>query len=124
MLSRRLYKALQRYWAKTVPHPRRWLLPGQDPDQPVSATTIQEIFTKAKKKAGITKRASVHTLRHSFATHLLEDGTNLIVIQRLLGHRSLRSTLVYVHVAHNLISSAVSSVDTLIPLVKNEEVNS
>ena len=124
MLSKRLHKVLRKYWAMTVPHPQRWLFPGKNPEQPVSRTTIQTIFTKARKKAGITKRASVHTLRHSFATHLLEDGTNLIVIQRLLGHRSLRSTLIYVHVARNLITSAVSPLDTLIPLVKNEEEKS
>ncbi len=114
MLSKRLHKALRLYWAKTVPHPQRWLFPGKDPDQPVSATTIQEIFAKARKKAGITKRASVHTLRHSFATHLLEDGTNLIVIQRLLGHQSLRSTLIYVHVARTMVASAQSPLDTLV----------
>ena len=121
MLSKQLHKVLRKYWVETVPHPRRWLFPGNNPEQPVSRTTIQEVFMKARKKAGITKRASVHTLRHSFATHLLEDGTNLIVIQRLLGHRSLRSTLIYVHVARNLITSAVSPLDTLILLVKNEE---
>jgi|TARA_Y100000294_G_scaffold75067_1_gene70733 site-specific recombinase XerD len=120
MLSRRLYKALRLYWAKTVPHPQRWLFPGKNPEQPVSRTTIQEIFTKARKKAGITKRASVHTLRHSFATHLLEDGTNLIVIQRLLGHRSLRSTLIYVHVARTMVASAKSPLDTLVLTSKNE----
>ncbi len=121
MLSKRLHNVLRKYWAKTVPHPQRWLFPGQNPEQPVSETTVRKIFMKAKSRAGISKRATVHTLRHSFATHLLEDGTNLVVIQRLLGHTSLRSTLVYVHVARNMITSAVSPLDTLILLVKNEE---
>ena len=74
---------------------------------------MHRVFRKAKIKAGIAKRATVHTLRHSFATHLLESGVNIRTIQLLLGHRSLRSTQIYTHVARDYLGDTPSPLDIL-----------
>lgn len=79
----------------------------------VTIKTIQCILKNAAKKAGITKNAHVHTLRHSYATHLLEQGTDLRIIQKLLGHSDIRTTEIYTHISSKFISSIVSPVDTL-----------
>ena len=82
--------------------PKMWLFPGTTGDtEPIHERTIQKIIKAVAKKAGIRKRVTPHTLRHSFATHLLENGTNIRTIQQLLGHRSLNSTAIYTHVAKN-----------------------
>jgi len=78
--------------------PARWLFEGQS-DGHITARTIQSIFYQAQTKAGIEKHASIHSLRHSFATHLLEDGTDIRYIQELLGHASAKTTEIYTHVA-------------------------
>ena len=77
--------------------PKLWLFEGQTGEQ-YSARSIQQIMKEATKKAGIKKEVSVHTLRHSFATHLLENGTDLRYIQTLLGHSSSKTTEIYTHV--------------------------
>jgi integrase/recombinase XerD len=74
---------------------------------------VHKLFHKARIKAGITKRVSVHGLRHSFATHLLESGINIRKIQLLLGHRSLRSTQIYTHVARDYLEDTPSPLDIL-----------
>jgi len=94
--------------------PKEVLFPGIDPDKPISARTIQFIFKRAMKKAGITKEAYFHCLRHSFATHLLEQGTNLKLIQQLMGHTTMRTTSTYLHVARLDSQSVVSPGDKLI----------
>ena len=111
MLSAKLLTALREYWK--IARPPDWLFPGQHPTEPLCRESVQRIFYKARDAAGITKRVSVHVLRHSFATHLLESGTNLRVIQLLLGHRSLRSTEVYTHVAGNYLRETASPLDLL-----------
>jgi site-specific recombinase XerD len=88
--------------------PVTYLFEGQKPGRPYSATSAQSVLKKAMKSAGITKNASFHTLRHSFATHLLEQGTNVRIIQELLGHRSLKTTTVYLHIC-NLNPSLIKS---------------
>jgi site-specific recombinase XerD len=88
-------------------------LPGQDPAKPLSRHAVNVLLERAKKAANIPGRVYPHLLRHSFATHLLENGANLLVIQRLLGHRSLRSTEIYTHVAKNYLQQTASPLDVL-----------
>ncbi|MCP4551471.1 MAG: tyrosine-type recombinase/integrase [Bacteroidetes bacterium] len=92
--------------------PKRYLFEGQWGGQ-YSSTSIRNILHAAKKKAGVTTLGSVHTLRHSFATHLLENGTDLRYIQELLGHNSSKTTEVYTHVSTLNISKISSPGDLL-----------
>jgi site-specific recombinase XerD len=114
MLSARLLETLRQYWREE--RPASWLFPGQDPWRPLRRESVNRFFACAKERAGISKRVSPHSLRHAFATHLLERGVNLRVIQRLLGHRSLRSTQIYTHVAENYVRDTVSPLDDLLPV--------
>jgi len=111
MLPSHLLEVLRAYWRQY--RPATWLFEGQHRGQPLSEKTIQTIFHDTRRRAGITKRVSFHTLRHSFATHLLEDGVNVRIIQALLGHRSLTSTQIYVHLARNYLSDTTSPLDRL-----------
>jgi integrase/recombinase XerD len=95
MLSSRLLRCLREYWRQY--RPRVWLFPG-DKRPHVSTDHLSRIFREARKKAGIRKPATLHSLRHSFATHLLETGTPLPHIKQLLGHRSITSTMIYLKV--------------------------
>jgi len=79
----------------------------------ISQRQVQHVFRSAVKKAGITKKVSVHVLRHSFATHLMEQGVSLAIIQQLLGHKSLRTTSIYLHVQQYALSSVKSPLDSL-----------
>ena len=97
LLSPTLLQHLRDYWKVT--RPSCWLFPGQRPDQPLTATAIQRGCGPAARRAGLAKRVTTHAMRHCFATHLLETGTDLRTIQQLLGHRSLQTTAVYLHVA-------------------------
>ncbi len=81
--------------------------------EPLSTRNVQLIVKKAAKRAGINKKVTPHTLRHSFATHLLEDGANLLVIQQLLGHENLETTRIYTHISQDQIKNVVSPLDTL-----------
>jgi site-specific recombinase XerD len=96
LLSENTLNMLRVYWRAYKP--KQYLFEGQRQGEPISIETIQAVFKHACKKAGISKPASVHSLRHSFATHLLESGVNLKIIQSLLGHSSLRTTSIYLHV--------------------------
>lgn len=96
MLSPRLLRCLREYWRKY--RPRVWLFPGVKRPH-VSKDNISRIFREARKRAGIRKPATLHSLRHSFATHLLENGTPLPHIKELLGHRTITSTMIYLKVA-------------------------
>ena len=93
--------------------PSWWLFCGDKPGQPLTTRTIQRVVTEAGKRAGITKRVTPHILRHSYATHLLEAGTDLRLIQTLLGHRSLRTTAIYTHVATDRLRAVTSPLDAL-----------
>jgi len=94
-LSQTLLDQLRRYWR--FYRPACWLFPSTDPGRALTAGTVQKLCTQAARKAGLT--ITPHTLRHSFATHHLEAGTNLKTIQVLLGHRHLNTTSLYLHVA-------------------------
>jgi len=111
-LSETLLPVLRQYY-KTARPGDDWLFPGDDPKLPLTRSSVERVFKKAKKAAGITKHVTVHSLRHCFATHLLEKGTDIRTIQQLLGHRSLSSTQIYTHVAKNFVNRAGSPLDTL-----------
>lgn len=89
---------LKREIVYEIKRPKKWLFPGQKDELHITTRTVQRIFEDAVKKAGSNKDASVHSLRHSFATHLLESGVDLRYIQELLGHKSNKTTEIYTHV--------------------------
>jgi site-specific recombinase XerD len=91
----------------------KWLFPGQPPSHPLSIRSAQYIFDKALRHAEINKKISIHNLRHTFATHLLESGTDIRYIQSLLGHANLRTTERYTHVARRSILNIRSPLDTI-----------
>ncbi len=93
--------------------PTRWLFPGARPRRHLHERSVQHLFARACRKAGIRKHATVHTLRHSFATHLLEKGVNLRYIQELLGHKSPKTTQVYTRVAEGDLARIQSPLDDL-----------
>ena len=109
LLSTVVLEVLREYWSQY--RPQEWLFPGRSSSQPLSVRSIQRVFKKARTLAGIRKPATVHTLRHSFATHLLEQGTDLHRIQLLLGHRSLKTTAIYLHVSRKELVRIVSPLD-------------
>jgi len=90
------------------------IVPGQYKYEPLSGSTVQQVMTLAVQKAGLVKRATVHTLRHSFATHLLESGTKLRYIQELPGHSSVKTTLVYTHITPKATRKSASPHDQLV----------
>jgi len=110
MLSERLLVMLRDYWKQTRPK-GLYLFPGARPDQPITAVSVYKVFKKALNKTGITKHVNLHTLRHCFATHLLEAGTDIRVIQALLGHGSMRTTSRYTHVGGELVARTKSPFD-------------
>ena len=109
ILSRTALEHLRQYWRKY--RPAEWLFEGQKQDEHITSQTIQTIFYAEKKRAGIKKPASIHTLRHSFATHLIEAGTSLHHVQLLLGHRSPTTTTVYLHVSRLNLAQVTSPLD-------------
>jgi integrase/recombinase XerD len=114
VLSPRLLVVLRRYWL--IDQPNEWLFPGQDPSQPVTTDSVRQVFGQACRKAGLKKHCTPHSLRHSFATHLLDAGTDLVLIQTLLGHHSIKTTSRYTHVSTERLQKTVSPLDRLPPL--------
>ena len=110
-LSPRLLAQLRDYWRRY--RPAVWLFPGHPNDRPLSRHGAGWIYDRAKTKAGLAKEGGIHTLRHCFATHLLEAGTELPVIQRLLGHTSIRSTMRYLHIAQAQTTATTSPLELL-----------
>jgi len=109
LLSERLLMELRNYYKEYLP--RQWLFEGQE-GGPYSATSVERIFRDAVTRAGIKKYVTPHSLRHSFATHLLEQGTNLRYIQELLGHSSTKTTQIYTRVASNALMKIRNPLDT------------
>jgi len=91
-----------------------WVFAGQYKGEALSGSTVQQVMKHAVQKAGLGKKATVHTLRHSFATHLLESGTDLRYIQELLGHSSVKTTMVYTHITPKATRKVVSPLDQLV----------
>lgn len=111
-LPERVLFTLRQYWA--TEHPKGpYLFPGQKPGRTISVDAVRSQLHKAAAKAGVVKRVTPHILRHTFATHLLELGTDIRVIQMLLGHRSIRTTLRYTQVTKEHIARTQSPVDVL-----------
>ena len=119
VLSTVLLEALRAYCR--VYRPRTWLFEGQVTGQALTSRTVQRVISAARERAGITKRVTPHVLRHSYATHLLESGTDLRMIQTLLGHRALQTTAIYTHVATARLRLIKSPLDALSPEVVSAE---
>jgi len=111
MLSPQLLTILRGYWR--LVRPRHWLFPGRDESRPIDPQVLHAACRSAYKAAGLAKRVTVHTLRHSFATHLLEAGTDIRIIQVLLGHSNLSTTARYTRVASTTIRNTASPLDRL-----------
>ena len=118
MLSPHLLEILRAWWregqARGVMLPGGWLFPGRDPIEPLTARQLNRIVHATAAAAGIEKRVTPHTLRHSFATHLLEQNTDIRVIQVLLGHAKLNTTALYAQVATNTIKRVMSPLDRVL----------
>ena len=111
MLSEQLLAMLRHYWKHV--RPKDYLFPGPDPARPITVRSLQRACRAAAKIAGLDKTVTVHTLRHCFATHLLEQGVDIRVIQDLLGHRHITATSRYARVAINTIRQVCSPLDHL-----------
>lgn len=111
MLSKKLLIILREYYKSYKPE--SYLFEGMNGGK-YSARSIQALLKNVKSKAGVKKRGSVHTLRHSFATHLFEGGTDILSIKKLLGHNSLRTTMIYTHVSKEYINKIQSPLDKLL----------
>ena len=121
MLSKKLLMELRHYYKAC--RPQAYLFPSsmkKKKDQPLSYEAVRCIYEKARKKAGVKKGKGLHTLRHSFATHLLEAGYDIRKIQVLLGHSRLTTTMIYLHVSRETLSKVPSPLD-LIDTVKKKD---
>ena len=110
-LSRRLLKQIETYWQAHPP--RQWLFPNRQGTRGVDVTVAQKVFMMAKLRTGISKRGGIHSLRHAFATHLIESGADVPTVQRLLGHRSVSTTMRYFHLSQTRLATIRSPLDLL-----------
>lgn len=110
-LSKRLLEVLRDYWRTC--RPRHWLFPGKPAERPLCATNVQRLCQRLVIQTGLTKHATPHTLRHSFATHMLEAGVDLLTLQAILGHNHLQTTALYLHVGTRRWQNLPSLLDRL-----------
>ena len=111
-LSLRLLQELRAYWLQC--RPRTWLFPGQRADGTMTSSNVQRRFSRLVKQVGLSKHCSMHTLRHSYATHLLEAGVDLLTLKALLGHSSLQTTARYLHISTQRLHQTPSLLDLLV----------
>lgn len=111
MLAQPLRDLLAEYWRRN--RPAVWLFPGRESDRPITTTSIFRACAAAARKAGISKPIHPHSLRHAFATHLMDEGVNLLVIQTLLGHAHLKTTARYLHLSDSAFRSTKSPLEML-----------
>jgi integrase/recombinase XerD len=111
MLSPKLLDILRNYWWAT--RPKKWLFPGERPGEPITRSAVERVCEKARHVARLSKPVTPHSLRHAFAVHLLESGTDLRTIQLLMGHRSLATTAQYLRIATNKVCATTSPLDLL-----------
>jgi site-specific recombinase XerD len=111
-LSARLLQELRANWRQYRPH--TWLFAGHRPEQPITGSNMQRRFGRLVARVGLSKHCSMHTLRHSYATHLLEAGVDLLTLKTLLGHRSLETTTRYLHVSTQRLQQTPSLLDLLV----------
>ena len=114
LLSPRLLQELRQYWV--LERPRPWLFPAKDPTRPLSTDSARKALRQAALDAGLTRPCTPHTLRHCFATHLLNARVDLVVLKTLLGHASIRTTTRYTHVSTQLLQTVTSPLDLLPPI--------
>jgi site-specific recombinase XerD len=112
VLSDRLLEELRSYWRVIRPK-GEWLFPNQTGNGHAARETTRRVFHKAVAEAGITKRVTPHSLRHSFATHLIDTGTDVTTVQALLGHKSIRTTTLYIHASAQRVARTTSPLDLL-----------
>jgi site-specific recombinase XerD len=114
VLSPFMLQMLRGYWRKSrVKIKSAWIFPGQNSNNPITASTVGAIYKQAKKRAGINKQGGVHALRHAFATHSLEAGEDLYTIKQLLGHSSIESTARYLRLTNNKMRTIRSPIESL-----------
>jgi len=116
MLSSKLLEALREHWRRLRRKPSTWLFPGNrwhTGDHPIDTKVVWYACKEATKRAGVNKDVHPHTLRHCFATHLLEAGADLRIIQILLGHHALKETTVYLHLSQRHLNATASPLDSL-----------
>jgi integrase/recombinase XerD len=111
-LSLRLLQELRAYWR--LGRPRTWLFPGHTADGTMTSSNVRRRFSRLVQKVGLTKHCSMHTLRHSYATHLLEAGVDVLTLKALLGHSSLQTTARYLHVSTQRLHQTPSLLDLLV----------
>ena len=111
MLSPKLLKLLRAWWCAAKP--KRWLFPGYGLDAPITREAVEDVCQQARRRCGIAKPITPHSLRHAFAVHLLESGTDVRTIQLLLGHRSLATTARYLRIATSKVCATQSPLDLL-----------
>jgi site-specific recombinase XerD len=111
-LSPRLLELLRVYWRRF--RPTEWLFPGQPKSRPITVGSVCRHCRYVSELAGLGKHVTMHSLRHSYATHLLESGVDLRSIQLLLGHRSLKTTAIYAHVSKQRLAGTCSPLDLLL----------
>lgn len=112
VLSDKLLITLEKYWLAY--RPGTWIFPGATKTKHLSIDSAQQIYYKAKLKSGVKRGRGIHTLRHSFATHLLEQGTRTYILQQMLGHKSIKTTARYLHISNDAISKVVSPADAVV----------